>query len=50
MSQKKEEPALVAHELLRDITARASGTSHNIGPGNNGIGLGGNNDVPHNTR
>ena len=44
MSEKKEAyvpPVLVTHELLRDITAKASG-----GQGNNGFGNGGNDGVP----
>ena len=43
MSKKKEAyvpPVLVTHELLRDITANASGK------GNNGFGNGGNDGVP----
>ena len=43
---KKElyaQPKLVKHELLRDITARASGFSHHA---NNGFGNGGLDGVP----
>jgi hypothetical protein len=43
MEQKKEQyiqPVLVKHELLRDITAKASGHA------NNGFGNGGNDGVP----
>ena len=43
MSEKKEAyvpPVLVTHELLLDITAKASGK------GNNGFGNGGNDGVP----
>ncbi len=39
MNEKKEayvQPALVTHELLRDITARASG----VNPGNSAFGTG----------
>jgi hypothetical protein len=47
---KKEsyvQPALVKHELLRDITAQSSG---NGGPkGNCGFGNGGNDGVPGNS-
>ena len=46
MSQKDVyvQPTLVTHELLRDITARASG-----GHANNGFGNGGNDGVPGNS-
>ena len=43
MNEKKEayvQPVLVTHELLRDITAKASGHA------NNGFGNGGNDGVP----
>jgi hypothetical protein len=43
--EKKEayvQPMLVTHELLLDITARASGLRH----ANNGFGNGGNDGVP----
>ena len=48
MREKKDmyvQPALVTHELLRDITARASGLTQ----GNNGFGNGGNDGVPRNS-
>ena len=47
-TEKKEayvQPTLVTHELLRDITARASGLRH----ANNGFGNGGNDGVPGNS-
>jgi hypothetical protein len=46
-TEKKEayvQPALVTHELLRDITARSSGRH-----ANNGFGNGGNDGVPGNS-
>ena len=46
MREKKDvyvQPALVKHELLRDITAGSSGINRHA---NNGFGNGGNDGVP----